>query len=299
MAAKDERDINKIVDIWSHEPKSAEIWYGHSILTAILFPYTARQAEEGYTEQRIGDFEYILEAGLDLENKDRVLPFGKYPRLVMAWMAKRIRLAGENGDEYVDPERCVITIPNLSWLAKELGLSKGSVVLRDLNEHIKRMTQSIITIHRRSGFIGKQTRHDVLRVPFATATSYSESEDTGDNSISIALNPEVFRELANETAPFDMRASSYLLSGRSVMAYDIYIWLVGSFHNLRRPMPFPWEWLHQRFGSSIKDERNFRMKFRKALERVQKVYPAANVTVGPKGCTLHPSPEAIPPRQKR
>ncbi|WP_405748472.1 hypothetical protein [Bifidobacterium sp.] len=35
----------------------------------------------------------------------------------------------------------------------------------------------------------------------------------------IMLNPEVYRQLASETAPFDTRASRFLLTGRSVLAY--------------------------------------------------------------------------------
>lgn len=294
-------DANIGSKIYGTIPKNAEIWYGHSMLTAILFPATPAEATEndGYITRQIGNYEYIMEASIDPENKDRMLPYGKYPRLLMAWMAKQIRVAGKKVTEYVNPEMCTITIPSLSHLAEELGLGRGGTTLKDLNEHIKRMMLSYISIHQVTGFAGGKKRHEVLRVPFARAASYQQTEDEGNDSFRIMLDPEVFRRLATETAPFDTRASNALLSGRSVMAYDIYIWLVGSLHSLNKPMTFGWDWLKEHFGTSIKDDRNFRQKFRAALKRVQTVYPDAKFTVSTKnGLTLLPSRSAIQPTKE-
>lgn len=280
-------------------PSAAEIWYGHSMLTSILFPATPAEAREndGYVSRQIGHYEYILEAGIDPENKDRQLPYGKYPRLLMAWMAKRIRVAGKKADEYVNPEFCTITIPSISKLAEELGVGKGGTTLKELNEHIKRMMLSYISIHQVTGFAEGQ-RHEVLKVPFARAATYRQEKNAGDDSFAIMLDPEVFRRLGTETAPFDTRASKALLSGRSVMAYDIYIWLVGTLHNMKNPLTFNWTWLKEHFGTSIKDERNFRQKFRTAIKRVQAVYPEAKFAISTKkGITLFPSVSAIAPRQ--
>lgn len=287
-----------IVDIIVRGPKSAEIWYGHSMLTAILFPATAAEAQknDGYISQQLGDYEYILEASLDPESKDRMLPYGKYPRLIMAWMAKRIRVAGTKQDEYVNPEMYSINIPSIGRLADELGLVKGGKTLHDLNEHLKRMTQSIISIHRVSGFVTNK-RHEVVKMPFALASTYTEAKDTADGSFSIMLNPEVYRQLACETAPFDTRASNFLLAGRSVLPYDIYVWLVGTLHGLKKPMTFSWDWLYERFGYGMRTQRNFRSKFRRALEKVQSAYPEAHVSVSLKGLMLKPSRSAIAPRK--
>ena len=95
----------------------------------------------------------------------------------------------------------------------------------------------------------------------------------------IMLNPEVYRQLASETAPFDTRASRFLLTGRSVLAYDIYVWLVGTLHGMKKPMTFSWDWLYERFGYGMRTQRNFRSKFRRALEKGQMVYPEAHVCV--------------------
>ncbi len=301
MSANDDFDPihSPIMDIIVRDPKSAEIWYGHSMLTAILFPATAAEAQknDGYISQQLGDYEYILEASLDPESKNRMLPFGKYPRLIMAWMAKRIRVAGKKKDEYVNPELCSINIPSIGRLAEELGLGKGGKTLHDLNEHLKRMTQSIISIHRVSGFVANK-RHEVVKMPFALASTYDEAENIANGSFSIMLNPEVYRQLASETAPFDTRASRFLLAGRSVLPYDLYVWLVGTLYGLKKPMTFSWDWLYERFGYGIQNQRNFRSKFRRALEKVQAVYPEAHVSVSLKGILLKPSRSPIAPRKK-
>ena len=79
----DVRRVNLLDDIESREPNSMEIWYGHSILTATLFPPaqpSVRLADEIHI---IGRLEYMLEAGVtgDGDDRKRRFPFGKYPRL--------------------------------------------------------------------------------------------------------------------------------------------------------------------------------------------------------------------------
>ena len=85
-------------------------------------------------------------------------------------------------------------------------------------DHLIRSKDNLIwpgfcsAFHRISGFVANK-RHEVVKMPFALASTYNESKDVADGSFSIMLNPEVYRQLASETAPFDTRASSFLLAG--------------------------------------------------------------------------------------
>lgn len=287
-----------LADIEQRAPAPIEIWYGHSILTAILFPAQSPDPGTEYVARQNGAYEYMLEAGVDPETKRREFPFGKYPRLLMAWLAKRIRMAGEKGDDVADPVAHTVTIASLGHLAEDLGLGKGGVTLKALQEQIRRVLLSHISIRKTSGF-QYGVRHEVINVPLAKAVAFEDQPNQRDSSITIILDPEVYRLLAHDTAPFDTRATRILLSGRSVLAYDIYVWLVGSLYRLSHPMDFTWHWLYERFGDGISEERNFRQKFRKAMEKVAQVYPDVHFKISRAGLKLHPSPTAIAPRKPR
>lgn len=286
-----------LADIERREPDSKEIWYGHSILTSTLFPPTQPSTDTDFVSKTNGTLEYVLEAGIDPEERKRKFPYGKYPRLIMAWIAKQIRTAGKMKTEYVDPQTRTITIPSIWQMCNELGLQRGGKTADKIQEQLRLLLSSHITIRKTTGFSGGKM-HDMISLPIVEAVRFKESDTNAAFSGSaFVLTKEVYERLARESAPFDTRASSLLLSGRSVLPYDTYVWLTGSMRNLRHDLPVTWDWLYERFGDSISSKQNFRAKFRKALAKVRDVYPSVHVSVDEKGVTLHPSPTAIAARR--
>lgn len=286
-------------DIIDRSPDPKEIWYGHSILTSTLFPATPPPEGTDYVSKSSGSVEYLLEAGIDPQTHERRFPSGKYPRLIMAWMAKQIRMAGGRRTDTVDPERRTITIPTIYRLLDELGLPRGGRTSEALQEQLRYLLSSHISI-RVTTSDGQRTYRDSVSLPIVEAVRFAQ--DTVDESLSGAafkLTRDVWDRLARESAPFDTRASSYLLSGRSVLPYDIYVWLAGSMKGLAHPVTLSWDWLHARFGDGISGLKNFRAKFRRALQRVRVVYPGLQVDDDSRGVTLRPSPTPVPPRAAR
>ncbi|WP_223852456.1 replication protein RepA [Bifidobacterium tissieri] len=286
-----------LADIENREPDSKEIWYGHSILTSTLFPPTQPDVGTDFVSKSNGNFEYVLEAGIDPEDRKRKYPYGKYPRLIMAWIAKQIRVAGNRKTKFVDPETRTITIPSIWQLCNEMGLPVGGRTASKIQEQLRLLLASHISIRRTTGFNGRKM-HDMVSLPLVEAVRLSEDNNSPSLSGSaFILTKEVYDRLARESAPFDTRATTFLLSGRSVLPYDVYIWLAGSMKSLRHDLTISWEWLYQRFGDGISLERNFRSTFKRALKKVLLVYPSANITITSKGLILHPSPTAISNRK--
>lgn len=291
--------VATIEDIESRAPDSKEIWYGHSILTSTLFPPTPPDKGTDFISKSNGNYEYILEAGVDSVTRKRQFPNGKYPRLLMAWMAKQIRAAGKRKTDTVDPETRTITIPSVYQLAAEMGIPRGGTTYRRLQEQLRLLLVSHISIRRKTGFAGKEF-HDTVNVQIAEAVRVAE--DTNDSAMSGAafvLTKEVYERLAQESAPFDTRATSILLSGRSVLPYDVYVWLTGTMGSLRHPLPVGWDWLYERFGDSIGSQANFRATFKRALAKVKQVYPAVRFEVTRDGLVLFPSPTSVPSKHGR
>ena len=295
----DLRKIDLLEDIENRAPDSKEIWYGHSILTSTLFPPVPPAKGTDYISKSNGSYEYVLEAGVDSVTRQRQFPNGKYPRLLMAWMAKQIRAAGKHKTDTVDPETRTITIPSIYQLAQEMGIQRGGTTYKRLQEQLRLLLVSHISIRRKTGFAGREF-HDTVNVQIAEAVRVAEdTKDSGMSGAAFVLTKEVYERLARESAPFDTRATSILLSGRSVLPYDVYVWLTGSMKELKHDLPVSWDWLYERFGDSISDKSNFRRTFKAALEKVRQVYPTVRVDVTRKGLILHPSPTSVPERGQR
>lgn len=301
--ALDIRRVNMLDDIESREPNSMEIWYGHSILTATLFPPAQPSDDVDFVSKTNGRLEYMLEAGVTGANGERKrrFPFGKYPRLLMAWMAKQIRAANGHRTRNVDPETKTITIPSIYQLCEEMGLPHGGRTAKSVQEQLELLLACRISI-RASG-VGKGLNvRDTAYLPIVQAVRIiNDEKNVGYSGATFRLTDEVYERLSRESAPFDTRVSTYLLKGRSVMPYDIYIWLTGSMKNLRRDLPVSWDWLYERFGDQIAVKKSFRRMFRQSLEKVKAVYPGLNVECPTYGdyIILHPSPTSVPTRAVR
>lgn len=292
--------VATITDIENRQPSPSEIWYGHSILTSTLFPATPPAEGTDFIAKDNNTVEYILEAGVDSVTRSRSFPYGKYPRLLMAWMAKQIRAAGTRKTDTVDPETKTITIPSMYQLSEELGIPRGGRSAKRLQEQLRRLLYCHISIRQKSGFAGRSDVYDSINVQMVKAVRFVNDRENQDFSgARFILTDEVWDRLARESAPFDTRATNYLLSGRSVLPYDVYVWLTGTMKNLRHDLTLDWDWLHERFGDGIVERRTFREAFRNALKKVHDVYPQARVETNRKGIVLHPSPTSVASRAER
>lgn len=296
-------DLRTLDDIEAREPNSVEIWYGHSILTATLFPPAQPPDDVDFVSKSNGRLEYMLEAGVTGADGDRKrrFPFGKYPRLLMAWMAKQIRTADGHRTQNVDPETRTITIPSIYQLCEEMGLPHGGRTAKSVQEQLELLLACRISI-RASGVGRGLNVRDTAYLPIVQAVRIiDDRKNVGYSGATFRLTEEVYERLSRESAPFDTRISSYLLKGRSVMPYDIYIWLTGSMRNLRHDLPVSWDWLYERFGDQIAVKKSFRRMFRQSLKKVKDVYPGLNVDCPTYGdyIILHPSPTSVPTRTVR
>lgn len=283
-------------DLEARAPEPAEIWYAHSILTTTLYPAAPPPPGTDYVSKTNGNLEYLLEAGIDPLTRKRQFPSGKYPRLIMSWIAKQIRKAGNHKTEYVDPDTHTITIPSIGRLCKQLGIPLGGTTMKKVQEQLRLLLACRISIRSTGGFVGT-TVNDIVYLPLIKASRTVDRDNIDKSGAAFILTEEVYKRLGGESAPYDTRAGSYLLSGRSVLPYDVYVWMVGSMYRLHKPMAVTWQWLRERFGDNFETELAFRRAFRNALRKVQDVYTAARFATSASGVTLYPSPLAITRRQ--
>ena len=220
------------------------------------------------------------------------LPFGTYPRLILAWITT----------EAVQTRSPTLVLgDSLSSWMREMGMEvrggpRGSITF--LRNHLQRLFSSSIswTYSSNHGELG-------VRVHPVEATQLwwdpRQPAQIGFWQSKIQLNQRFFEALIERPVPVDKRALCVLAKARSPLALDLYTWLTYRLKYLSDPTCISWSQLQLQFGGDYTREVDFRRKFGERLRLVQQVYPAAKVVPTEKGLVLQPSPSHVPARLAR
>jgi len=207
------------------------------------------------------------------------LPYGTYPRLLLAWVT----------EEAVRTQSPVLELGrSLSVFMARLGLQvtggrKGTITV--LRRQMDMLFRAAISWSYRGDGYGL----DKQLFPFEERElwwdpKHPEQDDLLGSRLQLAR--AFFEEIVRRPVPVDMRALRHLASQRSSLGIDIYVWLAHRLSYLREPTEIGWASLKTQFGSDYSSTKNFRAAF---LEKL-KVVPAEG------GLLLSPSPTSVPTR---
>jgi len=218
-------------------------------------------------------------------DKDFGLPYGRYPRLLLAWMTR---------EACRTKSRLLELGHSLSSFMAELGLTPTggrSGTIPRLRDQMTRLFLSTVSFTEYDPERGKLA-DDRFTVADRTRLWWSPSKerDLPFWGSYVVLSEPGFRAMTNRPVPVDM---TVLRSLRSPLALDIYCWLTYRNSYLRRPTRIPWPALAAQFGASYSDRRNFKRKFTLALRQVLALYPSGRVAKVRGGLQLIPSPSHI------
>ncbi|MCB1033435.1 MAG: pirin [Acidobacteria bacterium] len=213
------------------------------------------------------------------------LPFGRYPRLLLAWIST----------EAVRTKSPRLELgPTLSGFMAELGLVPtggrwGSI--GRLKDQMRRLFSSTITIARDDPAGGhyEDLGFRLARRQCLWWDARSPEQATLWGSW-IELTSDFYEILTERPVPIDLRV---LKAIRSPLGLDLYAWLSYRNSYLRRPTLIPWELLHRQFGAEYGRLRDFRRSCLEQLRNVLTVYPAARLEDDPQGLRLLPSPPHV------
>jgi Plasmid encoded RepA protein len=193
------------------------------------------------------------------------LPYGRYPRLVLAYL---------NTEAVKRKTRHIELDHHFSHFCAALGIPpttgpRGSLPM--LREQMQRLFASTFQCvfhdeergrHAGDGFLVAEKR----------ALWWNPRRDTGDTSWGshVVLSERCFREATEAPVPLDLRVLRAL---RSPLEIDIYAWLTWRFFRLRKPVTIPWGSLQLQFGCSYKNPRHFKRRFLRYLKSVISYYP--------------------------
>lgn len=218
------------------------------------------------------------------------LPYGSYPRLLLAWITTE---AVKSGDPLLEFG------PTLSGFMAELGLlptgGRWGTIHR-LREQMVRLFSSSISC-RYSGEVTDIGTQLLVAKGYNLWWDPKKPDQAALWGSTVRLSTDFFNEVVEHPALVSMRALKLLK--QSPLSLDIYAWLTYRYSYLQRKTSIPWEALQMQFGARYPNTtdglRDFKKRFRQAAERVRTVYPAARFQVDRNCFVLLPS--ATPARK--
>ena len=213
------------------------------------------------------------------------LPYGRYPRLLLAWVTTA---ATRTKTPRLDLG------PSLSSFMAELGVVPTGGRWGSHSPTAPTNQTAVLVVHLlHPGRPQGGTYQDAgFRVAQRMELWWDAKapEQAAIFGSHVDLTEEFFRSITDRPVPVDIRALRAL---RAPLALDIYTWLTYRNSYLQKRVTIPWEALELQFGSDYHRTRDFKAAFLKHLEAVVTVYPDARISEGTKGLILKPSPPHV------
>ncbi|MBX3709479.1 MAG: pirin [Gammaproteobacteria bacterium] len=248
---------------------------------------------DGNVFQRVnGDFTLTM-----IGNPKFGLPYGSYPRILLAWMTREAKVKKSPVLELGKSFSAFLSTLKLS----QSGGTRGDATrLREQMLKLFSTQVSCIYENRKQGVC--KTDQFMITRSFELWWSPIQHENGEISKQStIILAKDFFDELINRPVPIDLRMFQALR--RSPLQMDIYGWLTYRFSYLKKSTLIPWNLLSNQFGSNYANNaqglRDFKREFLRSLRIVTVMYKEANIEIQDEGIVLKKSRTHILSKKNR
>lgn len=282
--------------------QAQDVGYTSKLFVQALFPYRNPDSNERKITTAEGTISVYSPNGL---------PYGKYPRLIMAYIITRaVANAGRLKEgKITHEEACRIPLGHsMSHFLQAIGITgrgTGGATgnLKNIREQLLRIAGSFITVQSDDGVHARGRNTQILedwnlwfdpRDP--NQGSFMESE--------LVLTPQFFKHIAESPIPIDLNVLRELNKPR---AMDLYIWLTVKQYwlakNNRDAYTFTWDMIAANFATkaldSTQEMADFRREMKKSIAEISTLWPEAGIEANTDGVTVTrtaPSVQQKPPR---
>ena len=221
---------------------------------------------------------------------DNKLPFGNFPRLLLAWVSTEAVLT---------QSRVIVLGRSLSDFMRTLGVytSDGKAHTR-----LRNQMRRLFNAHVRMVYKDEHGEQFVSSA-IADRGEFWWNEHKPDEPVlwdsKIELGEKFFDEIISHPVPIDMNTLTALK--RCALGLDLYLWLTYRTFPLRGLQPITWRQMYQQFGPNPNNAatnnaiQNFRRRILRELKKIKLAWSGLNYSTAPGVLILHPSTPAIPP----
>jgi len=223
-----------------------------------------------------GGHTLIVSSGIDKTGEAFGIPYGSFPRLVLAYIITHVVKTGERRIEFKSYFRTFL---------KEIGyVAKPNVrQAKTLHNSLERLFNATITYEYADG--EKRARQQFAIAPKSVLFWNYKTPDQGslwDSFIEISSD---FRSSILD-APIPLRTDMLAALKKSPLAIDLYMWLSYRLFTLQRmgqdSLTLSYGRLQAQFGTNIAESnyRSFRRELRQAFEKVKEHWEALSAADG-------------------
>jgi hypothetical protein len=251
-----------------------------------------------------GNLTLGIQPGVDFKSgKSLGYPYGTIPRLLLFWITTE---ALANKPRELENPRRLYLGHSLTKFMLEIGMNPDNGTgkrsdARRLRDQMERLFRSRISFEVKTTHSNRRGTGwlDMPVAPHGMLWWDPKEPDQGTLWESwIDLGEDFYKAITAFPVPIDLRALRALK--RSPLALDLYAWLaLEAFkaHKAGNLRFVAWDLLHEQFGGDYSDMKNFAREARKALRKIQAVYPRLKIDTKRGGITIFPkSLPAITPR---
>lgn len=218
-----------------------------------------------------------IQPTVDINTKQKSgYPYGTIPRLLLFWITT---------EALRTKTRRLMLGKDLASFMRALGLNpsrggKRSDATR-LKDQMQRLFKAKISFQQTHTHEGK-TGFSWMNMDVAPQGMLWWDEQQPEQGMLweswIQLGEEFFNAITNSPVPVDMRALKSLKN--SPLALDLYAWATYTAYRTKQngqARSISWQSLHSQFGTDYEDIKNFKKHAKKALVKIQSVYPELGI----------------------
>lgn len=281
--------------------ENQNVGYTSKMLVQAAFPY--RKVESNTYELTAGNITVSV-------SSSKGVPYGKYPRLIMAYLITR---AVENawkvqeGEMTIEQARRISLGHSLSSFLDAIGISGRSGGsngnIRALRDQMNRLMHSMITI---SSDDGNRTRgkNTVIADTWDLWFDVNQPDQTTIQTSELVLTREFFEHITSNPIPIDMDILRALSRPR---AMDMYLWVTLKQYWLEKAghdhYTFDWATIGQHFSprelTTARQLADFRTEIRKSVEDIVEAWPDCGVKCIPEGVSIAKTAPSVAIRPAR
>jgi hypothetical protein len=283
--AQERADLKTAADILVQEVENpGALVRLHSVMCTIYLPHKATVADQPWVRSNGDGATLMIQPTRDETGRYFGVPYGSTGRLMLIYLQSE---AYRNRSRQVELGRSMH-----AWL-RAMGLDNSGKGYRAAREQALRIERSLMTVAYQGERGTERWQDTIIRGSFNLNIEHDERQ--GDMfPQAVELSESFYQALLRHPAVLFEPAIRHL-AGKS-LALDVYIWLAYRLHALVKARPVSWNALHQAFGPNYGRARDFRAKFKEALDDAMLVYPQAQVGADENGLILMPSAPPAPAR---
>lgn len=247
------------------------------LLIMVNLPYRDVGKQRKVWIRKNGKVSIIVSPAYDLNGESMGIPYGSYPRLILAYI---ITQAVKTGSPQIHLGKGFRDFIEL------IGLEKGGHQFRNVKKQLERVLSASFSWIYETDKMQSRTNIQVShQSQLWWDTNIPDQKILWESNIE--LNHHFFNEIMRNAVPLDLRVLSTLKN--SPLGLDLYMFIAWRTFKLDKPAFISWESLQEQLGGQFLSIHEFSRNCRNHIKKIQAACPNFNVKFLKGRLCLYPS----------